>query len=405
MGSNPIMLQISFSTDTSALIQSIVTTYCQLSNEGGVRGQVRPIRVGLRRMQRILVVDDAEINRELLRNILEDDYIVEMAEDGEQALQKLMERKNGTAALLLDLQMPNLDGFTVIAEMKKSGWLDRIPVLIISSECAASVESQCFELGVSDFIHKPFESSVVKNRVKNAIELFASKNRLEQKVEEQAEALKRQSQIIKMQAEKLSKAKPFNKLMVEYRAVIMELETRLKVLNAAFSEEYKRNPFEAIKSRLKTPESIYKKLERKGYSITIENIREYISDVAGLRVICSFPDDIYRLAELLIKQDDIILLREKDYIKNPKTNGYRSLHLILNVPIFLPDEKKYVKAEVQFRTIAMDFWASLEHKLKYKKDIDNTDEIELQLRACADSIEALDYQMQEIRNKIYSNRE
>ncbi|MCM1542598.1 MAG: GTP pyrophosphokinase family protein [Blautia sp.] len=203
-----------------------------------------------------------------------------------------------------------------------------------------------------------------------------------------------------MQAERLSKAKPFNTLMMEYRAVIMEVETKLKVLNDMFSEEYKRNPFESIKSRLKTPESIYKKLEKKGYAFTIENIRSYVADVAGLRVICSFPDDIYRLAEMLTRQDDIILLKKKDYIESPKPNGYRSLHLILSVPIFLADEKKFMKVEVQFRTIAMDFWASLEHKLKYKKDIDNTDEIEQQLRVCADSIEALDYRMQELRDRI-----
>lgn len=350
-------------------------------------------------MQKILIVDDVEVNRELLRSILED-YAVETAEDGEQALQKLLEEHDRIAALLLDLHMPRADGFAVIAEMKMRDWSDEIPVLIISSEHAVEAENRCLEMGVSDFIHKPFEATIVRNRVKNAIELFNYKKQLEQKVEEQAETLRKQSQIIQMQAERLSKAKPFNKLMMEYRSVIMEVETKLKVLNAVFSEEYKRNPFESIKSRLKTPESIYKKLERKGYSFTIENIQNYVADVAGLRVICSFPDDIYRLAELLLQQDDIILLKKKDYIETPKSNGYRSLHLILSVPIFLADEKKYMKVEVQFRTIAMDFWASLEHKLKYKKDIDNTDEIELQLRACADSIEELDYRMQEIRNQI-----
>lgn len=350
-------------------------------------------------MQKILVVDDAEVNRELLRNILED-YAVETAEDGEQALQKLLEEHDRIAALLLDLHMPRADGFAVIAEMKMRDWSNEIPVLIISSEHAVETENRCLEMGVSDFIHKPFEATIVRNRVKNAIELFNYKKQLEQKVEEQAETLRKQSQIIRMQAERLSKAKPFNKLMMEYRSVIMEVETKLKVLNAVFSEEYKRNPFESIKSRLKTPESIYNKLERKGYPFTIENIQNYVADVAGLRVICSFPDDIYRLAELLTRQDDIILLKKKDYIETPKSNGYRSLHLILSVPIFLADEKKYMKVEVQFRTIAMDFWASLEHKLKYKKDIDNTNEIEMQLRACADSIEELDYRMQEIRNQI-----
>ncbi len=351
-------------------------------------------------MQRILIVDDVELNRELLCNILKDDYIIEMAENGEQALEKLQEYQYDTSAILLDLQMPKMDGFAVIAEMKKNGWMQRIPILIISSEHAVAVENKCFELGVSDFIHKPFESSIVKNRVKNTMELFACKNQLEQKVEEQEETLKKQYRIIQMQAEKLREARPFNRLMMEYRSAIMEVETRLNVLNAEFSQEYNRNPFESIKSRLKSPTSIYEKLERKGYPVTVESIKEHLTDVAGLRVICSFPDDIYRLADLFVKQDDIILLRKKDYIQNPKTTGYRSLHLILNVPIFLSNEKHYVKVEVQFRTIAMDFWASLDHKLKYKRDVDNTDEIAAQLKACADSIEELDYQMQEIRNKI-----
>ena len=344
-------------------------------------------------MQKILVVDDAEVNREILYNILKDEYIVETAQDGRMALERLQESHDEMAALLLDLHMPRMDGFAVIEEMKRNEWISRVPILIISSEHAVEVENQCFQQGVSDFIHKPFVASIVKNRVKNTIEMFNCKNQLEIRVAEQ-------SKIIRLQEGRLGRLEPFNKMMIEYSSAIMEVETRLKVLNAMFSEEYKRNPFESIKSRLKKPESIYKKLERKGYPVTIENIREYIADVAGLRVICSFPDDIYRLAELLVMQDDIILLKEKDYIKSPKPNGYRSLHLILNVPVFLPDEKKYIKAEVQFRTIAMDFWASLEHKLRYKKDINNTEEIERQLKACADSIEELDYQMQEIRNKI-----
>lgn len=344
-------------------------------------------------MQKVLIVDDEEVNRGILYNILKDDYIVETAEDGIAALERLQEQHSEMAALLLDLHMPKLDGFAVIAEMKKNDWISRVPVLIISAEDAVDVENQCFHLGVSDFIHKPFVPSIVKNRVRNTIEMFDHKNQLENRVEEQ-------SKIIRLQEGRLGSLEPFNKMMIEYSSAIMEVETRLKVLNAMFSEEYKRNPFESIKSRLKKTESIYKKLEKKGYPITIENIREYVTDVAGLRVICSFPDDIYRLAELLVRQDDIILLKEKDYIKEPKPNGYRSLHLILNVPVFLPNEKKYIKAEVQFRTIAMDFWASLEHKLKYKKDIENTEEIERQLKACADSIEELDYQMQEIRNKI-----
>ena len=144
---------------------------------------------------------------------------------------------------------------------------------------------------------------------------------------------------------------------------------------------------------------------RKGVPVTVENIREKLSDVAGVRVICSFPDDIYRLAELLIGQDDIILLKRKDYIRNPKSNGYRSLHIIIEIPVFLSSEKIYRKVEVQFRTIAMDFWASLEHKLKYKKDVQNAEEIVRKLKACADSIEILDYQMQSVRDEIDRTKE
>ncbi|MDE6963888.1 MAG: response regulator [Lachnospiraceae bacterium] len=354
-------------------------------------------------MQRILVVDDMATNRELLREILEDDYSIETAENGENALIRLEEYREELAAVLLDLQMPELDGFAVIDAMKKNGLLKKIPVLIISSEHAVQVESQCLELGVSDFIHKPFDGSIVRNRVKNTLELFAYKNRLEQTVEKQRKTLRHQDRIIQIQAERLKEAEPFDRLMMEYRFAIMEVETRLKVLNEEFSREYKRNPIESIRSRLKTPESIYDKMRRKGYPITVENIREQLTDVAGLRVICSFPDDIYRLAELFTRQGDILLLRKKDYIKNPKDNGYRSLHLILDVPIFLSNERKYMKAEIQFRTIAMDFWASLEHKLKYKKDLDNAEKIAEELRVCADSIEALDYEMQELRDKIDRN--
>ena len=346
-------------------------------------------------MQKILVAEDSELNRELLYEILKEEYEVKLAGDGGQALEYLGAYAQETAAVLLDLHMPRMDGFAVLAEMKKNEWIGKIPVLVISSEFAVEVENQCFELGVSDFIHKPFELSIVKNRVRNAIELFTCKNQLEQKVEEQAQKLEKQYEIIQKQAEKLRVAKPFNRLMTEFSSAIMEVETKLKVLNAEFSQEYNRNPFESIKTRLKSPESISEKLERRGFPSTVESIQENLTDVAGVRVICSFPDDIYRLADLLTGQDDI---------KNPKPNGYRSLHLILSVPIFLSNEKKYMNVEVQFRTIAMDFWASLEHKLKYKKNVNDTDEIVEQLRVCADSIEELDYQMQEIRNRIDRSR-
>ncbi len=351
-------------------------------------------------MQRILVVDDAEINRELLRDVLNEDYVVETAADGAEALLLLEGTFDTMSALLLDLNMPKMNGFAVLDEMEKRHWMGKLPVLVISGECSPEIESMCLNLGVSDFIHKPFERTVVRNRVRNAIDLFTYKNRLEQQVEEQAAALKKQDQIIQVQARKLKAAEPFNRLMMEYSAAIMEVETRLKILNTEFSLTYKRNPFEAIKSRLKTPSSIYEKLARRGFPIPVESIRENLTDVAGVRVICSFPDDIYRLALLVTMQDGIALIQEKDYIKNPKPNGYRSLHLILGVPIFLSHEKKQVMVEMQFRTIAMDFWASLEHKLKYKRDVEDPDEIARQLKECSDSIETLDHQMQRIRDQI-----
>lgn len=205
--------------------------------------------------------------------------------------------------------------------------------------------------------------------------------------------------------ELLEQSRPFVKLMNQYQSAIMEVETKLKVLDSEFSMEYDRNPFESIKSRLKSPVSIYKKLRKKDLDISVENIERYLFDIAGVRVICSFEEDIYKLMELLLKQDDIRLVRKKDYIGRPKPNGYRSLHLILEVPIFQAAGPKKMKVEVQFRTIAMDFWASLDHKLRYKKDISNSEEIADELRECADQIAMLDQRMQEIRHRIDRDRE
>lgn len=195
---------------------------------------------------------------------------------------------------------------------------------------------------------------------------------------------------------------PLNELMAYYRCAIMEVETKFKVLNEQFSLQYDRNPIESIKSRLKSTEGIAKKLKKKDLDLTIDAIQENVKDVAGIRVICSFPEDIYMLADCLLNQDDITLIERKDYIKNPKESGYRSLHLIIEVPIFLQNEKRSMKVEVQLRTIAMDFWASLEHKLRYKKNIDSN-EVELlekELVECAEISAALDKRMEEIRNKI-----
>lgn len=197
--------------------------------------------------------------------------------------------------------------------------------------------------------------------------------------------------------------KPFSELIMRYKCAMLEVRTKLDVLNTQLSLENDRNPFESISCRIKSVPSILEKLERKGLPLTSEAIEQNLNDVAGIRVICSFPDDIYVLADRLCSQDDIRLLEKKDYIKNPKPNGYRSLHLIVEIPIFLMDGKKYMRVEVQFRTIAMDFWASLEHKLKYKKDIPgDIDDISRRLKECSDEISLLDLKMQEIHKQIES---
>ena len=202
------------------------------------------------------------------------------------------------------------------------------------------------------------------------------------------------------QVEALKQAKPFVELMMYNRCAIREIETKLRVLDEEFSIRADRNPIQTIKSRIKKPISIIEKLQRRGYEVTVENMQEHLTDIAGVRVICSFIEDIYKLAELLLSQDDIILVEIKDYIKNPKPNGYRSLHLIIEIPIFLSHEKKHMRVEVQFRTIAMDFWASLEHQLKYKKKIENPEKIANELKYCADVITEVDMRMQDIRYMI-----
>ena len=202
------------------------------------------------------------------------------------------------------------------------------------------------------------------------------------------------------QVEALKQAKPFVELMMYNRCAIREIETKLRVLDEEFSIRADRNPIQTIKSRVKKPISIIEKLQRRGYEVTVQNMQEHLTDIAGVRVICSFVEDIYKLAELLLSQDDIILVEIKDYIKNPKPNGYRSLHLIIEIPIFLSHEKKHMRVEVQFRTIAMDFWASLEHQLKYKKKLENPEKIANELKYCADVITEVDMRMQDIRYMI-----
>lgn len=201
---------------------------------------------------------------------------------------------------------------------------------------------------------------------------------------------------------------PFKQLMSYYRCAIMEIETKFRVLDVQLSLNRENNPIESIKTRLKSPESIFEKLQRRNLPLTLSAIEDNLNDIAGVRVICSFPEDIYSLADALLRQDDITLIERKDYIQNPKPNGYRSLHLIVEVPIFLRNETRRMRVEVQLRTIAMDFWASLEHKLRYKKGLENSEdyqEISRQLKNCAEMSAMLDRLMENIRGQIEGGRE
>ena len=179
--------------------------------------------------------------------------------------------------------------------------------------------------------------------------------------------------------------KPYRELLSYYRCAIMEVETKFRVLNEDFSVGDDNNPIEAIKTRLKSPKSIVEKMFRLNFPLTVESIEVNMHDIAGVRVICSTVSDIYMLANALLSQDDIFLIEKKDYFAHPKSNGYRSLHLIVSTPIFLHNEKRMMKVEVQLRTLAMDAWASLEHKIRYKKQVcGNQDDIDIELLKCAD---------------------
>ncbi|MBO4331039.1 MAG: GTP pyrophosphokinase family protein [Oscillospiraceae bacterium] len=195
-------------------------------------------------------------------------------------------------------------------------------------------------------------------------------------------------------------AGPYRELMTRYRCAMMEVETKFRVLSEELSLGDDRNPIETVKVRLKKPESILNKLSRNGYPMTVESIEQNINDIAGVRVICSFSSDIYMLADSLLKQDDVLLLQKKDYIAEPKPNGYRSLHLIIATPIFLHNSKRLMKVEVQLRTLAMDMWASLEHKLRYKKNAASA-EMAAELLACAEKSAEIDRRMEKIYSGIY----
>lgn len=192
----------------------------------------------------------------------------------------------------------------------------------------------------------------------------------------------------------------WNRALLLYNAVLKEICTKLEILNSEFKLAHQYNPIEHISSRIKSAQSIARKIRMKNMELTVENIIKYINDVAGVRIICSFTSDIYRIADAIVKQSDITVLKVKDYIANPKSNGYRSYHMIVSIPIFLSNDVIDTKVEIQIRTIAMDFWASLEHKIYYKFDGKAPDGIRDELRECANIISFLDKKMLSINEDV-----
>ena len=193
-------------------------------------------------------------------------------------------------------------------------------------------------------------------------------------------------------------------LMFLYNSALKEVGTKLDILNDEFVHIHKYNPIEYIKKRIKTPESIVKKLKRDGYDVTVENMVNYINDIAGIRIVCSFTSDIYRLAEMIGKQNDLTVVSIKDYIKHPKVSGYKSFHMHVTIPISLSDRVVDTKVEIQIRTIAMDFWASLEHKIYYKFEGNAPDYISRDLRACAEIVSDLDAKMLQLNEAILEEK-
>jgi putative GTP pyrophosphokinase len=195
-------------------------------------------------------------------------------------------------------------------------------------------------------------------------------------------------------------AQEYKQMMMRYTCAMKTVRTRFDILNTEFNSRLQRNPIKNITTRLKRTSSLLDKMASLHLSPTLENVENNIFDIAGVRVICSYIDDIYDIAEALLRQDDIKLIQKKDYITYPKPNGYRSLHLIVSVPVYFSKQKKETRVEVQIRTIAMDFWASLEHQLKYKQSIPNESSIYAQLKSCADLIHSTDEKMLEIRHQL-----
>lgn len=189
-------------------------------------------------------------------------------------------------------------------------------------------------------------------------------------------------------------------VMFLYKSALKKMTLNMQILNDEFEYVHQYNPIEHIKSRLKEPESIVKKLKRHGYDSTLENMVKYVKDIAGVRIICSFTPDIYRLADMISRQNYLKVLEVKDYIKNPKPSGYTSYHMIVSVPVNIEDRVEDVKVEIQIRTVAMDFWASLEHQLRYKSDVEIPEHMSDDLKKCADVIAETDQEMQRIAKEL-----
>ncbi|MBR1571202.1 MAG: GTP pyrophosphokinase family protein [Lachnospiraceae bacterium] len=185
----------------------------------------------------------------------------------------------------------------------------------------------------------------------------------------------------------------WNAVMLIYRSAIKEMNTKIEILNEEFKHVHQYNPIEYVKTRVKTPDSIVKKLKRYGYDETLQNMMEYCNDIAGVRIVCSFTSDIYRLADMIGRQNDVTVISVKDYIKNPKPSGYKSYHMIVTIPVFLSDRVVDTKVEIQIRTIAMDFWASLEHKIYYKFEGHAPEYISHDLQECSKIVSELDERM------------
>ena len=197
-----------------------------------------------------------------------------------------------------------------------------------------------------------------------------------------------------------SQVDQWRSVMFLYDSALKKVNTKIEILNNEFNSRYDYNPIEHIKSRLKSADSIVKKLKKDGYEVTIETMMEHLSDIAGVRIICSFISDIYQIADMIARQDDVTVLHVKDYIKHPKPNGYKSYHMVVTVPVYLTDGPVETKVEIQIRSVAMDFWASLEHKIAYKFEGNAPERLSQELKACADMVDVLDAKMFSLNQAI-----